>query len=91
MKHQKKFEAFVGCQAKVSSSMKLARATRLFVRSVILTHSVPNRHLNPRQSLVLLKDLSGVCGARVTTYITGRFIQVSRKVAYEAWIYPDYL
>ena len=48
MKNQKKFEAFVGCQAKVSSSMKLAGANGLFVRSVSLTHSVPNRHLNPR-------------------------------------------
>ena len=47
-KKSKFFKAFEGRQAKVSSSMKLAGATGLFVRSMSLTHSVPNRHLNPR-------------------------------------------
>ena len=54
--------------------------------------TLPNRHFNPDKFSSYLKiDLSGVRGVRVAACITGRFIQVSRKAAYEAWIYPDYL
>ena len=52
--------------------------------------TVPNRHLNPDKVRSCLKiDLSEVRGVRVAACITGRFIQVLRKAAYEAWIYPN--
>ena len=54
--------------------------------------TLPNRHFNPDKFSSYLKiDLLGVRGVGVASCITGRFIQVSRKAAYEAWIYPDYL
>ena len=49
-----------------------------------LALTLPNRHFNPDKFSSYLKiDLSGVCGVRVASCITGRFIQVSRKAAYE--------